>query len=231
MFLCAGSLINEQVLVTAAHCLNNLQANQIEIRAGIKYSFIGEGEPEIRDVNSIVIHERFNSGNLRNDIGLAFLSSPYTLTDKISTVCIPPLNTNFDGQRCFVAGWGRRQQNLTADENDSRKVDLPVVPRAECQAELRQSDLGPNFALHSSFICAGGELGKDACRGDGGSPLMCPIQGTDDDYFQAGIVSWGIGCGVRRRPGVYTNVAAFKTWIDNQFRDRRLNQNTYTHSG
>lgn len=211
--------------------MNNLQADQIEIRAGVKYSLLGNDEPEIRDVNEIVVHENFNSGNLRNDIALAFLSSPVRFNDKIATVCIPPLNTNFDSQRCYVSGFGRRRQNHTGGENDSRKIDVPVVPRIECQTELRQSDLGPNFLLHSSFICAGGELGKDACRGDGGAPLMCPIDSDNNDYYQAGIVSWGIGCGVNRRPGVYTNVAAFKTWIDNQFRNKGFNKNSYTYTG
>lgn len=41
---------------------------------------------------------------------------------------------------------------------------------------------------------AGGEPGKDTCKGDGGSPLVCPIPGRVDRYYQSGIVAWGIGC-------------------------------------
>lgn len=49
--------------------------------------------------------------------------------------------------------------------------------------------------LHECYVlCAGGELGKDTCKGDGGSPLVCPIPGKFEQYFQSGIVSWGIGC-------------------------------------
>ena len=84
--------------------------------------------------------------------------------------------------------------------------------------------------------------GVDTCKGDGGSPLTCKIQGRNSwvqvsllffisspDYItifcklsseanveQAGIVSWGIGCGEEGVPAVYANVAHVVCWIDNE---------------
>ena len=45
-----------------------------------------------------------------------------------------------------------------------KKIDLPIVPRDTCQDRLRKTQLGKYFNLHESFICAGGEIGKDACK-------------------------------------------------------------------
>lgn len=52
--------------------------------------------------------------------------------------------------------------------------------------------------------------------GDGGSPLVCPIPGKHEQYFQSGIVSWGIGCS-ETNPGVYVNVAQFRYWTKFNF--------------
>ena len=58
-------------------------------------------------------------------------------------------------------------------------------------------------------------------KGDGGSPLMCPIPGRPEYYQQVGIVSWGIGCG-NNIPGVYVSVPHLRSWIDEQFIDTNL---------
>merc|ERR1711915_184936 len=87
------------------------------------------------------------------------------------------------------------------------EIDLPIVNNYECQDKLRQTRLGQKYKLHDSFICAGGVNGKDACKGDGGSPLVCPSKYDPNTYVQAGIVAWGIGCGENGTPGVYADVS------------------------
>lgn len=39
-----------------------------------------------------------------------------------------------------------------------------IVPKEECQHALRKTKLGVTFKLHESFICAGGQPGKDTCK-------------------------------------------------------------------
>ena len=61
------------------------------------------------------------------------------------------------------------------------------------------------------MFCAGllGEGGKDACQGDSGGPVL-----LNDEIV--GATSWGIGCAYPNYPGVYTDVAMFRNWIDEQ---------------
>lgn len=148
-----------------------------------------------REVAEIIIHEHYYKGGLHNDIALLILAAPVDLIENVNTACLPPQDYIFDGSRCYASGWGK---DLWGKEGKYqvilKKIDLPIIPRKPCVEKLRMTRLGTYFNLHQSFICAGGERGKDTCKGDGGSPLVCPIPEKHEQYYQAGIVAWGIGC-------------------------------------
>lgn len=68
-------------------------------------------------------------------------------------------------------------------------------------------------------FCAGGEVGKDSCKGDSGGPLMIDAQPTRSSkspfgVIQVGVVSLGPQvCDESKAPGLYTNVSHYLDWI------------------
>ncbi|CAH2261298.1 jg21967 [Pararge aegeria aegeria] len=107
-----------------------------------------------------------------------------------------------------------------------KKVEVNMVPFDRCSNLLRKTRLGNSFKLHRSFVCAGGEEGKDTCQGDGGAPLACPI--GNDRYKLSGLVAWGIGCGQKDVPAVYARVAMFRRWLDDVMRGWGFGAQTYS---
>ncbi|XP_055857476.1 phenoloxidase-activating factor 2-like [Episyrphus balteatus] len=213
---CGGSLIAPRVVLTGAHCVNTTQILNYLVRAG-EWEYNSDAEPfphQDRQVVEIIKHENFDDGNfLENNIALLFIDIPFDEAPHIKTVCLPSVNTNFDRSRCIASGWGRTKFKSNKYPKIMKKIELPIVPNAICQKDLRQTYLGQSFKLHSSFICAGGEHNKDTCKGDGGSPLVCPMANNPDRYYQVGIVSWGIGCH-NNWPGVYASIPHLRSWID-----------------
>ena len=64
--------------------------------------------------------------------------------------------------RCFLSGWGTNSQGNF--QPILREVDLPIVDDDVCEVQLQRTRLTHSFRLDkNSFLCAGGEFGKDAC--------------------------------------------------------------------
>jgi len=216
-------------VVTAAHKMKALeQTDLLKVRVG-EYDASGFFPPEVQaheeyTVTRILKHPQMSNTRLSNDLAILYVDRDINLNHPyVNTACLPSCDNQFDyrfsngtGVRCYVAGWGK-------DEYDGsfqfipKKVDLPLVNDAQCEANLKAAlnaqkpGAGDRFRLHPSEVCAGAEVGKDACTGDGGSPLVC--QAESGRWTVVGLVAWGVGC-ASDLPGVYVKMSHFKDWID-----------------
>lgn len=231
-YVCGGSLIDPHVILTAAHCVHGKTASELKVRLG---EWDPQTEKEIlphydHEVSQVIIHSDFGETNLFNDVALLVLKKPAHISLQVNTVCLPPQNNKFnDNHDCIASGWGTDKYGHDGIYRANlKKLEMPIVQLKDCQDKLRATALGPRFRIHTSFICAGGEEEIDTCTGDGGSPLVCPIEGKEGQFYQGGIVAWGMKCGEKGVPGVYANVGKFRSWIDQNMDDLGYGSEHYT---
>jgi len=205
---CGGSIINENWIVTAAHCCANQSPFSMHVVAGgIKLNNF-ENEEEPRDVDSIISHPSYISSTISNDICLLKLKESLEWTDFVQPINLPEsMQQTEAGTMVTVTGWGTLSEGAFNLPNVLHKVTLPVVSDEECDRAYASAGYG----TEENMICAGlPEGGKDSCQGDSGGPFFLNEEGNPT---LLGIVSWGIGCARAGYPGVYSEVSYHIDWI------------------
>lgn len=210
------------MILTAAHKIANLARDKIMVRCGDwditeDTEFIASQE---RSIRTISIHPEYSGtkssgghNQLEFDFGLLHVSQEFQIEDNVNTICLPPFSTiraqEYNQENCVAMGWGKhRFGDQGIYQKSLKQVKMDIVDNDKCQSQLRATDrLSDSWTLHSSFLCAGGEEGKDLCTGDGGGSLVCPMLRHPNRYVIAGVVAFGIKCGLKDVPGGYAAVS------------------------
>ncbi|KAL5279659.1 hypothetical protein ACFFRR_003949 [Megaselia abdita] len=207
---CAGSIIDEDTILTAGHCLA-YPASLINVKAGKHLRSDNVGVQSAK-ASRVIVHPLYDNGVGPNDIGLIKLATPFDLNtlrsgNPVGSVKLPNGQYSSAGDGVLY-GWGMdRSSNLP---NALQKLDTRIIEFAECKRELPgDAPIDPvNICSHHK----GENLYEGACNGDSGGPLVTV---TSAGVEQVGIVSWGYTpCATSTYPSVYTRVASYIDWIN-----------------
>lgn len=197
---CGGTLVDQNSILTAAHCVEGVRANSLRVTVG--RTVLNRRQGMLRNVARIFVHPKYSGRSHRNDVAILKLKSP---GDKVKPIRIPNTRQNrFEksGSRATVSGWGN---TIAQPISGSNRANYPYRMQ-EAQVPVRtdkfaRSVYGVSYAPR--LMVAAGKTGKDTCQGDSGGPMFKKASGA---YYQIGVTSFGAGCGAPGYPGVYTEV-------------------------
>ncbi|KAK7601603.1 hypothetical protein V9T40_009044 [Parthenolecanium corni] len=216
-YQCGASLIADEWLLTAAHCVVNTSPLQLTTaRLGdldLDDSVVDNASPVDVPIESTSVfpHPKYLNDPRNFDIALLRLKNPVQFTNLTTPICLFSGSTYekdefYKKKSPYVIGWGRTETGTSPTTLMEVSVNIQDLKKcSDKYSKIRGETITDNL------LCAG-EPGKDSCQGDSGGPLIF-VNTTEVRFYLGGVVSAGKDCATDY-PGLYTKVAKFTSWIN-----------------
>lgn len=220
---CAGVLISNTVVMTAAHCVAKQTESELLAVLGLYYrQDISEyATNNTYSISKIILHEN----STENDIALLILSKHVNIGANIKPICLPVglKHDIFYGYEAYVAGWGLKSLNEPSNKLQHARMNLLNNSDSRCSKYLKDSEM-------NNLYCALESKGNNTnevvelstiCSGDSGGPLFVLFK---NKWILLGIVSFVQTFLTTNEsteyfcdptlPSFYTNVPFYLDWIN-----------------
>ncbi|XP_022821641.1 trypsin, alkaline B-like [Spodoptera litura] len=213
---CAGIILNNRAILTAAHCVHGDNVNQWRIFIASSYANPALSDRQVHAVSRIIVHPLYRSRTLDHNIAILHSATTFIFSSRASPASIAGPNYNVaDNQTVWAVGWGQiencTEPRSLATVNDRRfipdfiqEVQQVIINQNTC----RNNYATQNIAITDNMLCAGWHTnGHGHCDRDSGGPLY-------HNGVVVGIFTFSVGVAQANFPSVHTRVSRYIPWIE-----------------
>lgn len=194
---CGGVILNENTILTAAHCVDRENIRDLKVFAGETNL---EKFKKFTKVLQIFIHPNYDKENLYHDLAIIKLVQKLEFNQFVRPIMLSTRSPK-NGENAYFCGWGSDIKGTLSQY--MRVLDVKITSSQQCKLKYGE-DYNQNVQ-----ICAG-NLYYDFCLGDSGGPL---VQYVDGRWYVIGIISYTGEMCSDGKPSVYSDVFRYYSWI------------------
>ena len=202
--ICSGSLITQDAVLTAAHCLKSKGTYLVQMGSD---TLDGESEDTFYEIAGVWKHPHYDKETFENDVGLLKLASYQTKVKPMALASLADIGAVRETKKFDMFGWGEDEFGDYATFLGHTKLNNQTK---EGSVLLRNYDFDSISTIAAGRYIKRLGVYAGSGGGDSGGPLVASINGIKK---VVGITSWGKDDDNFNGPTVFSNVAYSRTAI------------------